>query len=190
MPSPRLLRRAVVVFVPVIAFIGLLAYGLTTSAPNKVGPGSTLPNFELTRLDRDGVLTANDLRGSPVVINFWASWCIPCREEAEDLQATYEEYRDEGVVFVGVNIKDSTVGAKEFIDEFGVTYPMVSDPDEDLARDLGVVGIPETFFIDSEGVFVGSASGRPLDKEQGVQRLGPVSREVLTTNIDILLRRS
>ncbi|MBW3594925.1 MAG: TlpA family protein disulfide reductase [Actinobacteria bacterium] len=190
MASTRAIRRAVLVFVPVVAFIGLLAYGLTTSAPNRIGPGSQLPDFELTRLDRDGVLTADELKGHPVVINFWASWCIPCREEADVLQETYEEYRDEGVVFVGVNIKDSIVGAKEFIDEFGVTYPTVRDPDEDLARELGVVGIPETFFIDADGVFVGSAAGRPLDKEQGVQRLGPVSKEVLTTNIDILLRRT
>jgi len=180
-----MIRRALIVFVPVVAFIGLLAYGLTTSAPTKVGPGSKLPDFELTRLDRDGVLTAEQLEGSPVVINFWASWCIPCRDEADDLQSTYEEYRDEGVVFVGVNIKDSTVGAKEFIDEFGVTYPTVHDPNEDLARELGVVGIPETFFIDDAGKLVGSASGA----QRSERVLGPVSEEDLTTNIEILLRR-
>jgi len=188
--SGKALRRAVIVFVPVVAFIGLLAYGLTTSAPKKVGPGSELPDFELARLDTEGMLSAGDLKGRPIVINFWASWCVPCREEAEVLQSTYEQYRDEGVVFLGVNIKDSVDGARGFIDEFEVTYPMVRDPDEELARELGVVGIPETFFIDADGEFVGSASGPPLDKEQGVQRLGPVSEEVLTTNIDVLLRRT
>jgi len=98
--SPRAIRRAVIVFVPVLAFIGLLAYGLTTSAPKKVGPGSQLPEFELARLDEEGVLRASDLKGRPVVVNFWASWCVPCREEADVLHSTYEQYRDEGVVLL------------------------------------------------------------------------------------------
>lgn len=175
---------------PVVAFIGLLAYGLVTSAPSEISEGTRLPDFELMRLDRDGVLTNSDLQGRPVVVNFWASWCIPCREEAELLQETYEEYRDEGVIFLGVNIKDSNVDAKAFIEEYGMTYPVVSDPDEELARELGVVGIPETFFIDGDGLFVGSASGPRQATKEGVQWLGPVSREALTTNIDILLRRA
>ena len=184
------MRRAVLVFVPVVAFIGLLAYGLMTSAPSEVSQGARLPDFELTRLDEAGTLTNADLEGKPVVINFWASWCIPCREEAELLQATYERYRDEGVVFLGVNIKDSNVDAKAFIEEYDMSYPVVSDPNEELARELGVVGMPETFFIDDEGTFVGSASGPRQEKKEGVQWLGPVSEEALVTNIDILLRRA
>lgn len=190
MATSRAIRRTILVFVPVIAFIGLLAYGLMTAAPSQISEGTRLPEFELTRLDTDGVLTNADLAGKPVVVNFWASWCIPCREEAELLQATYEDYADEGVVFLGVNIKDSNVDARAFIEEYGMTYPVVSDPNEELARELGVAGIPETFFIDDEGVFVGSASGPRQARKEGVQWLGPVSEEALTTNIDILLRRS
>ena len=190
MATGRAVRRAVFVLGPVVAFIALLAYGLSTSAPSRVEEGARLPDFELTRLDETGMLTTADLEGKPVVINFWASWCIPCRQEAELLQATYEEYRDEGVVFLGVNIKDSNVDAKAFIDEYDMTYPVVSDPNEELARELGVVGIPETFFIDDEGTFVGSASGPRQARKEGVQWLGPVSEEALITNIDILLRRA
>ncbi len=189
MASARTVRRAVLVFAPVAAFIGLLTYGLVTSAPD-VGAGARLPGFELPRLDRAGTLTDEDLRGRPVVVNFWASWCIPCREEARLLQATYEEYADEGVVFLGVNIKDSTVDARAFIDEYEMTYPVVSDQNEDLARALGVNGIPETFFLDDESVLVGSASGPRRQQREGVQWLGPISEEALTTNIDVLLRRS
>ena len=178
-----------VIFLPVLAFIGVLAYGLMTSAP-EVDAGARLPDFELPRLDTDGVLTDEDLRGRPVVVNFWASWCIPCREEARLLQASYEEYSDDGVVFLGVNIKDSTVDARGFIDEYDMTYPVVSDQDEDLARALGVNGIPETFFLDEDSVLVGSASGPRQEQRGGVQWLGPISEEALTTNIDILLRRS
>ena len=188
--APRTLRRLVVVFVPTIAFIGLLTYGLVTSAPREVEEGSALPSFELERLDTGGVMTEDDLAGSPVVINFWASWCIPCKEEAELLQETYEAYQDEGVVFIGVNIKDSNVDAQAFIERYDVTYPVVSDPNEELARDLGVSGIPETFFIDDEGAFVGTAAGQRQAQRGGTVVLGPVSEDSLTTNIDILLRRA
>lgn len=190
MASSKALRRAVVVFVPALAFIGLLTYGLLTSAPQRIDAGTRLPAFELTRLDEEGVMTEGDLAGAPVVINFWASWCIPCKEEAELLQETYERYRDEGVVFLGVNIKDADVDAQAFIDEYGITYPVVSDPSEELARDLGVKGIPETFFIDADGAFVGTAAGQRQAQRGGTVVLGPVSEESLTTNIDILLRRS
>ena len=190
MASATAIRRAVLVFVPALAFIGLLAYGLLTAAPTEVGEGTRLPDFELARLDEDGVLTEEDLEGSPVVINFWASWCIPCKEEAALLQETYERYRADGVVFLGVNIKDSNVDARAFVEEYGMTYPVVSDPGEELARALGVKGIPETFFIDAEGAFVGTAAGQRQAQRGGTVVLGPVSEESLTTNIDILLRRS
>ena len=189
MASAKTIRRAVLAFVPVAAFIGLLTYGLLTSAPD-VGAGTRLPDFELPRLDSAGVMTDEDLRGKPVVVNFWASWCIPCREEARLLQETYEEYSSEGVVFLGVNIKDSTVDARDFIDEYEMTYPVVSDQNEDLARALGVNGIPVTFFIDSVIVLVGSASGPRQEQRGCVLWLGPISEEALTTNIDVLLRRS
>lgn len=178
------------VFVPALAFIGLLTYGLLTSAPKEIGEGTRLPGFELSRLDEEGVLTEEDLAGTPVVINFWASYCIPCREEAKLLQDTYERYRDDGVVFLGVNYKDSSVAAREFMEEYGMTYPVVSDSNEDLAEELGVKGIPETFFIDADGAFVGNVSGPRQAVEGGVPWLGPISEESLITNIDILLRRS
>ena len=190
MASSKAIRRIVLVFLPALAFIGLLAYGLLTSAPTEIDEGSTLPSFELTRLDEEGVLTDEDLEGAPVVINFWASWCIPCKEEAKLLQDTYERYRAEGVVFLGVNIKDSNVDAQAFIEEYDITYPVVSDPTEVLADDLGVKGIPETFFIDAQGAFVGTAAGQRQAQRGGTVVLGPVSEESLTTNIDILLRRA
>ena len=190
MASATTIRRAIIVFVPALAFIGLLAYGLVTSAPTEVGAGTELPEFELARLDEDGVLSGAELQGRPVVVNFWASWCIPCKEEAELLQQTYERYRAEGVIFLGVNIKDSNVDARAFIEEYDVTYPVVSDPNEDLARSLGVKGIPETFFFDAEGMLIGTAAGQRQEQREGAVVLGPVSEESLTTNIDILLRRS
>ena len=183
------LRRLVLVLTPAVAFIALLTYGLIRSAPSKVTAGSEIPPFELPRLDGAGSMTQADLRGSAVVINFWASWCIPCREEAELLERTYREYRDRGVLFVGVNIKDSDDDALRFVEEYGVSYPILRDVDEELAGALGVSGIPETFFIDADGRFVGTASGAARGETQGTVVLGPVVEEELVTNIEILLRR-
>ncbi|MGH2808516.1 MAG: TlpA family protein disulfide reductase [Actinomycetota bacterium] len=189
-PTAKKLRRIALVLIPALAFLGLLAYGLIKSAPAKVEAGEPIPDFELPLLGETGTVSAQELRGSPVVINFWASWCIPCREEARLLDRIYREYRDDGVVFLGVNYKDSEIDALDFIDEFGVDYPSVTDVSDEFSRELGVTGVPETFFIDAEGRFVGSASGGKQGEQRGIVTLGPVSEESLVTNIEILLRRS
>lgn len=95
-----------------------------------------------------------DLRGKPVLINFWASWCPPCREEAPLLERTWREYRDKGVVFVGVDIWDSEEDARKFLKEFDITYPNGPDPRGEISIDYGLTGIPETYFIDREGQVV------------------------------------
>jgi cytochrome c biogenesis protein CcmG/thiol:disulfide interchange protein DsbE len=178
------------VFVPVLAFLGLLTYGLVRSAPARLEAGERIPDFSLETLDGSDVLTRGDFTGHPVVINFWASWCVPCKQEARLLEKTYEAYRDEGVTFLGVNIKDAPADAQDFLDRYGIEYQIVRDPNEVLAGVLGVTGIPETFFIDDAGTFVSTVSGDPLGERGGVPKLGPISEAELTTNIDILVRRA
>ena len=188
--SRRHWRRAAFVFVPVLAFLGLLTYGLVKSAPTKLESGQAIPKFNLEALDGSGSMTNADLAGTPVVINFWASWCIPCKQEARLLEKTYEAYRDEGVMFLGVNIKDAPTDAQAFLDRYGIEYPSVRDPNEVLADALGVSGVPETFFVDDEGKLVSTASGDPRGERGGVQYLGPIGETELTTNIEILVRRA
>ena len=113
--------------------------------------GSQAPDFELPLLDGAGELTLSSLRGSIVVLNFWASWCVPCREEAPDLQAAWIDYQDRGVRFVGVDERDDRAAALAFVDEFGITYPSVFDPAGSLADDFAFLGLPSTFVIDAEG---------------------------------------
>jgi cytochrome c biogenesis protein CcmG, thiol:disulfide interchange protein DsbE len=184
--------KQILIFLPALAFVALLAYGLLKSADSPVAEGSALPDFELQTLTGE-TLTRDDVLGRPLVINFWASWCIPCREEARLLEETYQEY-EEDILFLGVNIKDAESDARDFVDEFNISYPIIRDPGETLARDLGVFGLPETFFIDHEGNFVGTATGAEQGSSSGPTQdstvvLGAISRNQLIAGINELLEK-
>lgn len=184
---PRWLRISLAL-VPALAFIGVLSLAVFRSG-SQAEAGKDAPGFELPLLDGSGTLTEEDLEGQPIVINFWASWCIPCREEAPLFQRTWESYRDEGVMFLGVNIKDAESDARSFVNEFGITYPVVRDLDQALTRDFGVKGLPETFFVDHRWTFIGAISGAASGEQQSTVILGAVSEDELISSIEILLRR-
>ncbi len=148
-------RRLVVsttILLPAIAVLTLLAYGFRTEPRDIPSPliGKPAPAFTLPLFD-GGVLRLKDLRGKAVLVNFWASWCVPCREEAPALEAASRAHRTRDVVFVGINIQDKEPDARGFLEEFGVTYPNGIDRGSTIAVDYGVYGIPETFVIDRTG---------------------------------------
>jgi cytochrome c biogenesis protein CcmG/thiol:disulfide interchange protein DsbE len=148
------LTGQVVALAAVAGLLGLLVWRLThQSKPPKIG--GPAPAFSLRRLDTNGTLALASLRGKPVVLNFWASWCVPCKGEAKMLEDAWQRYRSQGVVFVGINWHDVKSDARRFLDHHGVTYPTVLDGSGSITDRYGVVGVPETYFIDRRGRLVG-----------------------------------
>jgi cytochrome c biogenesis protein CcmG/thiol:disulfide interchange protein DsbE len=151
----RLAAQAVAVAV-VLALLGLLAWKVTqgeSEVTQSLRQGGTpvAPDFTLERLDGKGELSLASLRGKPVVLNFWASWCGPCKDETPLLQAASERWRGKGVAFVGVDVKDFRGDARAFLARYGVTYANVYDGKGSTVGRYGVTGFPETYFVDAEG---------------------------------------
>jgi len=148
----RRLFVATGVLLPALAVLALLAYGFTREPRYIESPivGRRAPGFALTRFDGHTV-RLEDFRGKVVFINFWASWCPPCRAEAPMLEATWRQLREQGVLFLGVNTQDEEPRARAFLDEFGISFPNGRDPDGRIAIDYGVWGLPEAFIVDAEG---------------------------------------
>lgn len=153
---PRQSRRVILpvaIAAVVVALLGLLYYGLTSQ---RLGTGvtpnsnSVAPDFSLQTYDGKTVHLA-DLRGKTVVVNFWASWCVPCRDEQPILNGLAKQYADKDVVFVGVNIQDKSADALAYLQELGVGYPVVVDPNGAVYINYGVVAVPETYVITPQG---------------------------------------
>ena len=113
--------------------------------------GKQAPSFTLQSLDGGPPVDAAGLRGQVVVVNFWASWCVPCREEAATLEQFAQRNVGASVQLIGVLYSDTRSNALDFRDEFGLTYPLVDDPSGTTAIDFGVRGVPETFVIGPDG---------------------------------------
>jgi cytochrome c biogenesis protein CcmG/thiol:disulfide interchange protein DsbE len=140
----------------VAALLGLLAWKLTqdeskVTSELQRGGSPVAPAFTLERLDRKGDLALESLRGKAVVLNFWASWCGPCKDETPLLQEGWKRWQGKDVVFVGVDVKDFRGDAREFIERYGITYTNVHDGKGSLVGRYGVTGYPETYFVDPSG---------------------------------------
>lgn len=145
-------RRLLIIALIVIPLIWLLAYGFTRDPRYIQSPliARQAPTFALTLFDGK-TIRLQDFRGKAVFLNFWASWCPPCRAEARALEAAWQKNKEREVVFLGVDIQDKEEEARAFLQEFGVTYMNGRDDSGKIAVDYGVWGIPETFFIDRQG---------------------------------------
>lgn len=121
--------------------------------------GKPAPSIALDYLERQGTWTLDDHSGHVVVVNFWASWCVGCRLEHDDLLKTAATFRDQGVVLLGVTFQDDPAESIAFLDEMGRGYDSVIDPGSRVAVEYGVFGIPETFIIDGHGIVRAKIAG-------------------------------
>lgn len=152
----RRIAIALLVVVGVLALTALLAQGLTNRSSPTGRSGATrihkpAPPINIP-LYNGGGISPERYAGKPLVVNFWASWCGPCRQEAPLFERLWREYGERGVVFLGVNIQDAHADARAYLSEFGITYPNGYDEVGRISVDYGVIGIPVTFFINREGV--------------------------------------
>jgi cytochrome c biogenesis protein CcmG/thiol:disulfide interchange protein DsbE len=146
------IRRLIITLAIITPILALLAYGFTRDAKYIKSPllAKAATQFTVTLYDGKKV-TLDDFRGKAVFLNFWASWCAPCRAEAKDLEAAWQKVKDKNMVFLGVALQDLDDNAKAFLQEFNVTYPNGRDESGKIAVDYGTWGIPESFFIDPQG---------------------------------------
>jgi cytochrome c biogenesis protein CcmG/thiol:disulfide interchange protein DsbE len=164
----------------------LLAWTLLTdeggdlAAAAARGERPQAPDFTLERLDQEGELTLSSRRGKAVVLNVWASWCIPCKEEAPFLEQVWQQNRSRGVVVVGLDAKDFRSDARRFMKRFGLTFPIVYDGPGDTLGSYGVTGFPETFVIDREGKVVEAFAGA-VNATEDRARLRAALEQALTS---------
>ena len=159
----------IVAILAVVALLGLLAYGLAANEPDRGieaalarGERPAAPALTLPELDGRGRRSLAEFRGRVVVLNFWASWCEPCREESPLLQRWHRRMERDGGTVVGVDVLDVASDARAFARRYGLSYPMLRDADGDALGRFGVVAYPETFLLDRDGRIAASQRG-PVD---------------------------
>jgi cytochrome c biogenesis protein CcmG/thiol:disulfide interchange protein DsbE len=169
-------KRSLVGVAIAIPIVMLLGYGLTRD-PRQIDsplPGRAAPDFALPALESGDSIKLSELRGSVVVVNFWASWCIPCRDEHPILLQASRVYEPRGVKFVGVAYNDKPDDSRRWLDELGKAYPSLIDEGARTAIDYGVSGVPETFILDKQGVVA-------------FKKFGPITTPEITQKLDSLL---
>ena len=169
------------VILPIILTLVLLVTGCSAGSepPDGKSPtapvegtqvGNLAPDFQLQNLDGQAV-SLSDFRGKPVLVNFWASWCPPCRSEMPYIQEIYEEWSDKGLLVLAINIGESSSKAEEFMQSYNLSFTVLLDTKQDVAQRYNITGIPTTFFIDKDGIIQEKVSSAFQNKTQIENRL-------------------
>jgi thiol-disulfide isomerase/thioredoxin len=167
--------RSLAVFLAALALIGLLAFGLISKNSNALAIGDAPPDGSLPKLDGGGSGSIADYRGRWVLVNFWASWCEPCRQESPALESFYRQHRRDDFTVLGIDTRDLSGDGQSFVKRLGITYPQLRDGDGARAHDFGTTGVPENYLVDPRG-------------KLALIRRGPVDERYLDSYVAPLLR--
>ncbi|MEX2107796.1 MAG: TlpA disulfide reductase family protein [Solirubrobacterales bacterium] len=165
--------RAFAAFLVVLALVGLLIFGLLSKGDSRVAVGDPVPDKRLPVLDGEGQGAIADYRGRWVLVNLWASWCGPCREEAPVLERFARRYRDEGVTVLGINVQDNSDDALAFLESYPTTYPQLRSIGDERSSAFGTTGVPESFLVDPRGIVALVWLG-PIDEQGLAEQFVPI----------------
>jgi cytochrome c biogenesis protein CcmG/thiol:disulfide interchange protein DsbE len=175
----------IAVLCAVVALVALLAYGLASNEPDRkvddavaAGQREPAPKIELPNLAGGGTGSLADYRGKVVVLNYWASWCPPCRAESPLLERWHRRLTKSDATVLGVDVQDVSDDARAFAEKYGLTYPMLRDGPGDTRDDLGILGLPETFVIDRRGRIAAVQRGA-VDEQFMREQVQPLLKERL-----------
>lgn len=180
------LQRLLIPLLVVGALGALLVFGLLRGAPDKdiesvylgqSAPGFSMELYEPYHSEYGPTFDFAEYAGRPMVVNFWASWCLPCYQEAPVLQEYWRQYQDSGVLFVGIHTqnRDHHADGLTFLSQFGLSFPNGYDPSSEISIDWGVYGVPETFFVDADGRVI-------------LKHIGPVTPELMDQQLKAMLQ--
>ena len=168
----RISTSSVVMMLGVLVVIALLGYAMIERERQRNTPKSgPAPDFEVTMFDYAPMVMSGEtvslesLRGQAIVINFWASYCVPCQQEAPMLERLWREYRDQGVIFLGINTEDPLKEALDYLARYGITYPNAPDNGARMETAYRITGIPETFVINTKGEIVQHFLSEPNERD-------------------------
>jgi cytochrome c biogenesis protein CcmG, thiol:disulfide interchange protein DsbE len=154
----------------VAAMLGLLGWKVLKGGEDVSNVGEPAPAFTLDTLAGDGELSLAEYRGKPLVVNFFASWCLPCKDEAPILQKTWEEHRGNGLVVLGIDARDFRQDGRRFVDRHGLTYPVAFDGKGSTLGRWGLTGFPETYFVARDGTIAAEKVVGGIDVEGNRER--------------------
>jgi len=165
--------RAFAAFLAVLAVVGLLGFGLLSKGEAKIALGEPVPDRELPVLGGEGEGSIADYHGRWVLVNLWASWCVPCRQEAPDLERFSRHFRERGVTVLGIDVQDNSADALAFVREHRLTYPQLRSVGDERSAAFGSTGVPENFLVDPRGRLALIWRG-PVDERFLAERVVPI----------------